>query len=37
MSWGDNLFVGTEGETLISGEDSLKYINNQFPLQLFRG
>ncbi len=37
MSWGDNLYIGTDNNVLISGENSMKYINSQKPLLPFRG
>ncbi|KAF2804960.1 beta-lactamase/transpeptidase-like protein [Mytilinidion resinicola] len=36
-SWGDNLFVGTENNILISEKDSMKYINSQTRLLHFCG
>ena len=37
MSWGDNLYYGTNNNVLISGKDSMKYLNSQMPLLPFRG
>ena len=37
MAWGDNLYIGTDNNVLISGENSMKYINSQAPLLPFRG
>ncbi|KAI9888222.1 MAG: hypothetical protein M1814_000953 [Vezdaea aestivalis] len=37
FSWGDNLFIGTENNVLISGQDTIKYLNNQTLLLPFRG
>ena len=37
MAWGDNLYIGTDNNVLISGENSMKYINSQEPLLPFRG
>ena len=37
MAWGDNLYVGTDNNILISGENSMKYINSQERLLPFRG
>ena len=37
MSWGDNLYVGSNGNILIAGKDSMKYLNSQTPLLPFRG
>ena len=37
IAWGDNLYVGTNNNILISGENSMKYINSQEPLLPFRG
>lgn len=37
MSRGDDLFVGTNNNVLISGKNSMKYINSQQPLLPFRG
>lgn len=36
MSWGDNLFIGTENNVLISEKDSMKYLNSQTRLLPFR-
>lgn len=36
MSWGDNLFIGTENNVLISEKDFMKYINSQTRLLPFR-
>ena len=37
MAWGDNLYLGTNNNILISGENSMKYINSQEPLLPIRG
>ena len=37
MSWGDNLFVGTDNNVLISEKDSMKYLNSLTRLLPFRG
>ena len=37
MASGDNLYIGTDNNVLISGENSMKYINSQEPLLPFRG
>ena len=37
MAWGDNLYIGTDNNVLISGENSMKLINSQEPLLPFRG
>lgn len=37
MAWGDNLHIGTDNNVLISGENSIKYINSQERLLPFRG
>ena len=37
MAWGDNLYIGTDNNILISGENSMKYINSQERLLPFRG
>ena len=37
MAWGDNLYIGTDNNVLISGENSMRYINSQEPLLPFRG
>jgi len=36
LSWGDNLFIGTENNVLISSDNALKYINSQTRLLPFR-
>jgi CubicO group peptidase (beta-lactamase class C family) len=36
MSWGDNLFVGTDNNVLISEKDSMNYLNDQTRLLPFR-
>ena len=35
MSWGDNLYIDTDNNVLILGENSMKYINSQKPLLSF--
>ncbi|KAA6409721.1 MAG: hypothetical protein FRX48_06333 [Lasallia pustulata] len=35
MSWGDNLYVGSNNDVLISGKDSMKYLNSQLLLLPF--
>lgn len=37
MSWGDNLYHGTNNNFLISGKDSMKYLNSQLAVLPFRG
>lgn len=37
MAWGDNLFMGTENNVLISGENAMAYLNSQTRLLPFRG
>ncbi|KAH6848208.1 beta-lactamase/transpeptidase-like protein [Chaetomium sp. MPI-CAGE-AT-0009] len=37
MSWGDNLIIGTDGNVLVSGNDSMRYLNSQTRLLPFRG
>lgn len=37
MSWGDNLVVGSNGNILIAGKDSMTYLNSQTQLLPFRG
>ncbi|KAK0511026.1 hypothetical protein JMJ35_006578 [Cladonia borealis] len=37
MAWGDNLYVGTNNNILISGENSMEYINSQELLLPLRG
>ncbi len=36
MAWGDNLVIGTENNVLISGQDSMKYLNDQKAMLPFR-
>ncbi|KAK3293559.1 beta-lactamase/transpeptidase-like protein [Chaetomium fimeti] len=37
MSWGDNLIIGTDNNVLVSGNDSMEYLNSQTRLLPFRG
>ena len=37
MSWGDNLYMDTNHNVLISGKDSMEYLNSQMLLLPFRG
>lgn len=37
MSWGDNLYIGSNNNVLISGKNSMKHLNNQARLLPFRG
>ena len=37
MSWGDDLHRGTNNNFLISGKDSMKYLNSQMAMLPFRG
>ena len=37
MAWGDGLYIGTDNNVLISGENSMKYIISQEPHLPFRG
>ncbi|KAH6630928.1 beta-lactamase/transpeptidase-like protein [Chaetomium sp. MPI-SDFR-AT-0129] len=37
MSWGDNLLIGTDNNIIVSGKDSMAYLNSQTRLLPFRG
>ncbi|KAI1178439.1 putative D-aminoacylase [Nemania sp. FL0916] len=37
LAWGDNLFIGTENNVLVSERDSMAYLNSQTRLLPFRG
>lgn len=37
MSWGDNLLIGTDNNIIVSGKDSMAYLNSQTRILPFRG